>query len=210
MSYIPLSNNEKDEPNDTQPLNHRNPIYPLLKYPQPKPIHTLCIPSPTQSPKSPPRCSSSNSSTSTGSTPSSRSTSTPAARSTASSTSTRNTECRCAPSSALDSSSSKYSGCRMASMATSASQYLTYHLVPRNVRVLYDNHPHCFGATYTNLWTGAQLAHGMDSPLLWDHLPPAGVHSLVHFCSFSLFKMGKLTQSQKALFLWKSPMAKVQ
>lgn len=27
---------------------------------------------------------------------------------------------------------------------------------------------------------------------------------------FSLFKMGKLTQSQKALFLWKSPLAKLQ
>lgn len=47
MSYIPLSANEKEEPSKEEPITHRNPIYPVLKYPQPKPIHTLCTASAT-------------------------------------------------------------------------------------------------------------------------------------------------------------------
>lgn len=42
MSYLPLSSNEKDETGKEEALTHRNPIFPVLKYPQPKPIHTLC------------------------------------------------------------------------------------------------------------------------------------------------------------------------
>lgn len=134
----------------------------------------------------------------------------PAVRYSASFTTTKNTEFLWGLSLASDLSSSRYSDCRMASMATSASQYSIRHLVSRNVRVFHDNHPHYFGATNTHFRTSAQLTYGMDSSLLWNHLSPARIHSLVHICSFSLFKMGKLTQSQKALFLWKSPMAKVQ
>jgi hypothetical protein len=39
MSYVPLA--DKEEPKE-EAAKHRNPVYPSLRYPQPKPIHTLC------------------------------------------------------------------------------------------------------------------------------------------------------------------------
>ena len=63
---------------------------------------------------------------------------------------------------------------------------------------------------HTNFTDGASLAHGVLTAADWHHLPHLGVHYLVGILSmFSLFTMGRLTQSQKALFLWKSPLAKL-
>jgi len=43
MSYLPVSGLENEDASQKEEVKHRNPIYPTLKYPQPKPIHTLCI-----------------------------------------------------------------------------------------------------------------------------------------------------------------------
>jgi len=65
-------------------------------------------------------------------------------------------------------------------------------------------------ATDSNFWAGASIANVMGSTVLWHNISYVGVHSLVSLVVCSIFKMGKLTQSQKALFLWRSPLAKMQ
>lgn len=57
---------------------------------------------------------------------------------------------------------------------------------------------------------GASFSYGMVCPLLWNYTACIVICRLVILIKFSIFQMGKLTQSQKALFLWRSPLAKLQ
>ena len=56
---------------------------------------------------------------------------------------------------------------------------------------------------------GTSEPNVVGTSLLWNYLSFAGIHNMVTFLICSFFKMGKLTQSQKALFLWRSPLAKL-
>lgn len=122
----------------------------------------------------------------------------------------RNLECQSGPLLELALFSWRYLDCRMASMAILANLYIKSHLVSRNVCILYDYHTHHLRPAHTHLWTGSQFTYGVVSALLWYYLPFTGIHCVVLSLLLSLFKMGRLTQSQKALFLWRSPMSKRQ
>jgi hypothetical protein len=128
MQYIPLSSSDKEASSKEQVVKHRNPLYPTLKYPQPKPIHTLCTTLPIQSHKSLHRFSSSSSSTSTGTTPLSSCTSMPAVRSTGLCTLAWSSECRCGPLWASFSLFWRYSDFKTVFTATPKNQYYLYRL----------------------------------------------------------------------------------
>ena len=72
--------------------------------------------------------------------------------------------------------------------------YYTYHSCP--------NH--------TDFRNDTAFSYGMVSYVLRDYTACIGTCCLVLLIKFSIFQMGKLTQSQKALFLWRSPLAKLQ
>jgi len=65
-------------------------------------------------------------------------------------------------------------------------------------------------ANYFDFRDGTTLANGMGCAFLWNNSACFGIRCLVIMERFSIFQMGKLTQSQKALFLWRSPLAKLQ
>jgi hypothetical protein len=68
----------------------------------------------------------------------------------------------------------------------------------------------CHGSDYFVIRVGTVHADGVDGAVLWGYLPFARVYCMVRYWRFSIFTMGKLTQSQKALFLWRSPLAKMR
>ena len=72
------------------------------------------------------------------------------------------------------------------------------------------DHSHNWRTDNSHLANGASLAHVICCAAIRNHLSLALVPGMVSIGRFSIFKMGKLTQSQKALFLWKSPLAKLQ
>ena len=69
---------------------------------------------------------------------------------------------------------------------------------------------HSGRADHSYIPNGASFAYGVCCPVVWNHSSHTLILSVVQFNQYSIFKMGKLTQGQKALFLWKSPLAKLQ
>ena len=65
-------------------------------------------------------------------------------------------------------------------------------------------------ANNSDIANGPSNSDGVFCSAIRDHPSLVGIPSVVNNVLFSIFKMGKLSQSQKALFLWKSPLAKLQ
>jgi len=76
------------------------------------------------------------------------------------------------------------------------------------IRDAYYTYDSC--ADHTDFWNGASFSYGMVGYVLRHYSACIGICCLVLLVKFSIFQMGKLTQSQKALFLWRSPLAKLQ
>lgn len=104
----------------------------------------------------------------------------------------------------------KYFDCRMLSMVIFVNLYFFLYLVSVNMRIHDDNYSYDCCSIDFNFWAGASIANVMGSTVLWHNISYGWVHCMVSLVVFSIFKMGKLTQSQKALFLWRSPLAKMQ
>ena len=98
----------------------------------------------------------------------------------------------------------------MDSLAIFANLYAVCYVVSLNICIFYAYRAYCFGSAYIDFGVGCNITNGMDRFVLWDHLPSFLTNSLVNLYLLSMFKMGKLTQSQKALFLWKNPIVKTQ
>ena len=94
--------------------------------------------------------------------------------------------------------------------ATQKNRYNIPNAVSLNLRLYYADNFDCGSPNHSYFANGASYADGIRRSALWNNSSPPLVPRLVRINQYSLFKMGKLTQGQKALFLWKSPLAKLQ
>jgi hypothetical protein len=66
---------------------------------------------------------------------------------------------------------------------------------------------HDWGPNNITRKISTSISFGMDPSVLWCNIPLTIIFGLVTRGLFSIFSMGKLTQSQKALFLWRNPIS---
>lgn len=98
----------------------------------------------------------------------------------------------------------------MVSMVIYANLYNDCYVVSGNICIFYAYSAYCYSSTYIDFGISCNFTNGMDCTVLWNHFQSLIANSLVTLSLYSMFKMGKLTQSQKALFLWKNPIVKTQ
>jgi hypothetical protein len=75
------------------------------------------------------------------------------------------------------------------------------------MRILHADHSDHRGAGHHDFADGPAFANGVRRALLWNRSAHAGVLGVVLWGLCSFLRMSKLTQSQKALFLWRSPVS---
>ena len=98
----------------------------------------------------------------------------------------------------------------MGSMATLNNQYLCYYLVSLSLCFCLADLTYNRRTNHIDIANGATEPNGVLSATLRHNISQFIAASMVTILKLSVFTMGKLTQSQKALFLWKSPSAKLQ
>jgi hypothetical protein len=121
-----------------------------------------------------------------------------------------NMECLLEPLLGSDSSFLRSLDWLMVSMVIFVNQYIDNHLVSWDICVFYAYSFNRISSTYFDFGANRNVTNVVDCVILWDYFPYFIALSVVTLSLLSMLKMGKLTQSQKALFLWKNPTVKTQ
>lgn len=79
------------------------------------------------------------------------------------------------------------------------------NLVPLNLCFSHDDTYDHSSTGNTHRYIATSITFGVEFIVLWDYIPLFGVFDLVSMKIFSIFTMSRLTQTQKALFLWRTP-----
>ena len=98
----------------------------------------------------------------------------------------------------------------MGSMVTWNNQYFCYELVSLSLCFCLADLAYNRRTNHIDITNGASNSHVVLTTTLRHNISQFIAASMVTILKLSVFTMGKLTQSQKELFLWKSPSAKLQ
>ena len=200
MSYQPLAKDEQQSKNKEEIVKHKNPLYPTLKYPQPKPLHTLGIHAFTKNLKSLHHFFSNNLSSSIGTILLLSVISMLVVRFIDSCILIWNSGCL----SELLSESFflfwRFSDYKMGFTVISRNQYDLDYLVSLNLCFCHVDHTYYWWSDHTHLSYGSTFSHGIFFASLWNHSSQSLVHSLVLISLFQSLNDGQVDSESESSF----------